>query len=68
MAVYRLERYLVPFIISLYVVSLAVETADEYFVSSTIHPGLWMRATLLTAIGWWLAGREPHSRWPWLAV
>ncbi|MCS6303052.1 MAG: hypothetical protein H8K07_05235 [Nitrospira sp.] len=61
MAVYRLERYLVPLIISLYVVGLAGETAGGYFVNSTIHPGLWMSATLLTAIGWWLAGREPLS-------
>ncbi|HKU52547.1 MAG TPA: acyltransferase family protein [Nitrospira sp.] len=61
MAVYRLERYLVPLIISLYVVGLAGETASEYVVHSTIHPGLWMSATLLTAIGWWLAEREPLS-------
>jgi hypothetical protein len=61
MTVYRLERYLVPLIISLYVVGLAGETAGEYFVHSTIHPGLWMSATLLTAIGWWLAEREPLS-------
>jgi len=61
MAVYQLERYLVPLIISLYVVGLAQETAGEYFVNSTIHPGLWITATLLTAIGWRLAGREPLS-------
>ncbi|WHZ28831.1 MAG: hypothetical protein OJF51_003629 [Nitrospira sp.] len=61
MAVYRLERYLIPLIISIYVGGLAQETFGGYFVNTTIHPGLWMTATLLTAIGWWLAGRDPLS-------
>jgi len=61
MAVYRLEQYLAPLIIGLYVVGLAQEVFGGYFVNSTIHPGLWMTATLLTAIGWWLAGREQLS-------
>jgi surface polysaccharide O-acyltransferase-like enzyme len=61
MTVCRLERYLVPLIISLYVGGLAQETFDGYFVNTTIHPGLWMTAALLTAIGWWLAGRDPLS-------
>ena len=61
MAVYRLEQYLVPLIISLYVGGLAQETFDGYFVNTTIHPEFWMTAALLTAIGWWLAGRDSLS-------
>lgn len=57
----RLERYLVPLIISLYVLALTEEIAGGYFFNSTIHLGLWITATLITAIGWWLAGREQLS-------
>ncbi len=60
-AIYRLERYLVPLIISLYVLALTEEIAGGYFFNFTIHLGLWITAPLFTAIGWWLAGREQLS-------
>ncbi len=60
-ALCRLERYLVPLIISLYVVALTEEIAGGHFFDSTIHLGSWVTATLFTAIGWWLARREQLS-------
>jgi len=46
---------------SLYVLALTEEIAGGYFFNSTIHLGLWITAILLTAVGWWLAGRERYS-------
>ncbi len=58
MTVWRLERYLVPLIISLYGLALAEEIVGGHFFNSTIEVGLWATATLITAIGWWLADRR----------
>lgn len=61
MTICRLEKYLVALIISLYLLALTEEIAGGYFFHSTIHLGLWIRAIFITAIGWWLAGRERFS-------
>lgn len=61
LTIWRLEKYVVPLIISLYVLALTEEIAGGYFFTSTIHLGLWIIATLITAIGWWLAGRTQFS-------
>ncbi len=57
MTVGQLQRYVIPFIISLYVLALTEEVAGTFF----FKPGLWSISMLLTAIGWWLAGREQTS-------
>lgn len=61
MAVYRLEKYVVPLIIGLYVLALTEEITGGSFFNSSISLRLWMVACLITAIGWWLAGREQPS-------
>lgn len=58
MATCRLERYVVPFIISLYVVVLTEEISGGYFFG--FHRG-WLSAALFTATGWWLAERKQLS-------
>ncbi|MDC8446822.1 MAG: acyltransferase [Nitrospira sp.] len=59
----RLERYLISLIISLYLLILTEEIAggDLFNFPTHLHLGSWLTATLFTAIGWWLAGREPRS-------
>jgi len=57
MAVGQLQRYVIPFIIGLYVLALTEEVAGTF----SFKLGLWSIAVLLTAIGWWLAGREQPS-------
>ncbi|MBX3347843.1 MAG: acyltransferase [Nitrospira sp.] len=61
MAVYRLESCVIPLIIGLYVLALTEEIAGGSFLNSSVYLGLWMVACLITAIGWWLAGRERFS-------
>jgi surface polysaccharide O-acyltransferase-like enzyme len=58
MATCRLERYVVPFIISLYVVVLTEEISGGYFFG--FHGG-WLSAAIFTATGWWLAERKQLS-------
>ena len=59
----RLEQYLVSLIISLYLLILTEEIAggDLFNLAIHLHLGSWLTAILFTAIGWWLAGREPRS-------
>jgi surface polysaccharide O-acyltransferase-like enzyme len=61
MAVGRLQRYVIPLIISVYVLAITEEVAGASFFKPTIELGTWSIALLLTAIGWWLAGREQPS-------
>jgi len=61
MAVGRRQRYVIPLIISLYVLAITEEVAGASFFKPTIELGTWSIALLLTAIGWWLAGREQPS-------
>lgn len=61
MAVGRLQRYVIPLIISLYVLAITEEVAGVYFFKPTVELGTWSIAILLSAIGWWLAGREQPS-------
>lgn len=60
MTICRLEKYLAPLIISLYVVALTEEIAGGHF-NSSLHVGTWSIALLLTAIGWLFAEREQPS-------
>lgn len=61
-AMFRLQRYLVPLIISLYVLILTEESVAGYF-HSDFHVRAWLGAILLTTIGWWLAERaQPTMR------
>ncbi|MEO8341656.1 MAG: acyltransferase [Nitrospirota bacterium] len=63
-AVYRLQRYVIPLIVSLYVLALT-EEAGRHILSSTYSYTYdlrgWSIGLLLTALGWWLAGREQPS-------
>lgn len=53
-AICRVQRYLVLFIVCLYALALTEEIMGG-------HLGTWSIATLLTAIGWWLVGRKQPS-------
>ena len=61
LAVCRLQGYVIPLIISLYVLALTEEVAASHSLSSSFHLGLWSMAILFTALGWWLAGRGQPS-------
>lgn len=61
LAVCRLQGYMIPLIIGLYVLALTEEVARRHFFNSTFHLGLWTIAILFTALGWWLAGRGQPS-------
>lgn len=56
-AIFQLERYLVPLILSLYVLALIEEISAGYF-PHTFHVGTWVGAILLTTIGYWVGDRE----------
>ena len=56
----RLQRYMIPLIISLYVLACTEETG-RHLLSSALDLGLWSIAMLFTALGWWLAEREQPS-------
>ncbi|HWF62799.1 MAG TPA: acyltransferase [Nitrospira sp.] len=60
MTICRMEKYLAPLIISLYVLALTEEIAGGRF-NSFPHVGTWSIALLLTAIGWLFAEREQPS-------
>ena len=57
----RLQRYVIPLIIGFYVLALTEEVLVSYSLSSSFHLGLWSIAILLTALGWWIAGRGQPS-------
>lgn len=59
-AICRLQRYVIPLIVSLYVLALT-EEAGRHLLSSFFDLGLWSISVLFTALGWWLAGREQPS-------
>jgi surface polysaccharide O-acyltransferase-like enzyme len=61
MTICRLEKYLVPLIISLYVLALTEEIAGGHSFNSSLHVGTWSIALLFTAIGWLFAKREQPS-------
>ena len=61
LAVCRLQGYVIPLIIGLYVLALTEEVAGGHFFSSTFHLGLWSIAILFTALGWCLTGRGQPS-------
>ena len=56
----RLQRYVIPFTIGLYVLALTDEVL-AHFLNFSFHIRLWSIAILLTALGWWLAGRGQPS-------
>ena len=56
LAVCRLQGYMIPLIIILYLLGLTEEIAvGEHFLHK------WSVAILCTALGWWLAGRDQPS-------
>lgn len=57
----RLEKYVVPLIISLYVLALTEELDGGHFLNSSLHVGTWSIALLFTAIGGLFVEREQHS-------
>lgn len=57
----RLQRYVIPLIIGFYVLAVTEEVLAIYSLNSSFHLGLWSIAILLTALGWWLAGRGQPS-------
>jgi surface polysaccharide O-acyltransferase-like enzyme len=56
-AIFQLEKYLVPLILSLYVLALIDEISAGYF-HYTLHVVTWVGAVLLTTIGYWVGDRE----------
>lgn len=60
-AIYRLQRYLIPLIVCLYVFALTEEMTGAVFSNFQFHPGTWSIALLLTAMGWVAAEREQPS-------
>jgi surface polysaccharide O-acyltransferase-like enzyme len=59
--VFRLQRYMIPFMVGLYGLALAEEVAGGHFHGLSVHFGLWSIATLFTVLGAWLAGRRQTS-------
>lgn len=55
---FRLQRYVIPFMVGLYLLALAEEVARGNPQSFTFHFGAWSIATLFTLLGSWLAGRR----------
>ena len=60
LAVCRLQGFVIPLIVSLYVLALT-EEAGIHLLSSTVKLGQWSIAMLFTALGWWLAGRAQST-------
>lgn len=60
MEVWQLQRYVLHFIVTLYLVAMGEELVGGSFFNG-IHVGTWLMAILLTAIGWWLAGKKQPS-------
>ena len=56
--VFRLQRYMIPFMVGLYGVALAEEVAGRHFDGFSFHFGYWSIGTLFTVLGSWLAGRR----------
>lgn len=62
-AVFGLQRYVIPFMVGLYALALAEEVAGGHFPNVNFQFGLWGIATLFTILGSWLAGhRRPSVR------
>lgn len=60
-AVFRLQRFIIPLMIGLYVLALTEEVAGGHFRGFTFHLELWSIAILFTVLGSWLVERGQPS-------